>query len=72
MHSKQVRTLAEKATLEPDERFNALVAGGAGWLAQLGWLVVLAAIIGGQELLETSIMSAALRDEERRRARPAG
>jgi hypothetical protein len=47
---------------------GALVGVGIGLLADVSWLVVLSLIIGGQELLETSIMAAALRDEERRRA----
>ena len=46
----------------------ALTGVGVGVLAELEWLVVLSLIIGGQELLETSIMVAALRDEEKRRA----
>jgi hypothetical protein len=39
------------------------VAGlGAGWQWGIDWLVVLSLAIGGQELLESSIMIAALRD----------
>jgi hypothetical protein len=45
----------------------ALVGTGAGWIWQIPWLVGLSLIIGGQELLETSVVAAALRDELRRR-----
>jgi hypothetical protein len=50
----------------------ALIGVGAGILADIGWLVMLSLIIGGQELLETSIMAAALNDEVRRRAETEG
>jgi len=45
---------------------GALIGVGVGVLLHVKWLVVLALIIGGQELLETSVIAAALRDEERR------
>jgi hypothetical protein len=48
-----------------------LAGTGVGLLADVDWLVALSLIIGGQELLETSIIAAALRDEERRRAMEA-
>ena len=41
---------------------------GAGWLWQVDWMVVLALVILGEEMLETSIMTAALRDQRRARA----
>ncbi len=45
-----------------------IVAFGAGWLWSMAWMVVLATIIFGEEMLETSIIVAALRDAERTRA----
>ena len=48
--------------------FGAALAGvGAGVLAEISWLVTLSLIIGGEEILESSIVAAALRDEEKRR-----
>jgi hypothetical protein len=44
-----------------------LVLGGA-WLAGVGWLAVIALIVLGEEMLETSVMVAALRDGARRDA----
>ncbi len=35
---------------------------GAAWLWSIGWLAVLAAIIGGEELLESSVAIAAIRN----------
>ena len=49
----------------------ALVGVGAGLMADISWLVALSLIIGGQELLESSIVAAALHDEEKRRAAEA-
>lgn len=39
----------------------ALCGVGAAWIWQCGWLLALSLIIGGQELLESSIMIAAAR-----------
>jgi hypothetical protein len=49
----------------------AFVGVGAGLMADISWLVTLSLIIGGQELLESSIIAAALHDEEKRRAAEA-
>jgi hypothetical protein len=46
----------------------ALIGVGAGLAADIPWLVTLSLIIGGEEVLESSVISAALRDEEMRRA----
>jgi len=43
-----------------------LCAAGAGWLLEVSWLWTLALIIGGEEVLESSVMIAALRDEQQR------
>ncbi len=48
------------------------IALGLGWMSGTDWMVFLALIILGQEMLEVSIMVAALRDEERRRRTVAG
>jgi hypothetical protein len=47
------------------------MAFAIGWVAGLGWLVILALIVLGEEMLETSVMVAALEDGRRRSARPA-
>ena len=48
----------------------ALIATGAAWIWQLGWLLVLALVIGGEETLESSIDAWAVRRGMRlRRAR---
>jgi hypothetical protein len=49
----------------------ALVGIGAGTLGGISWLVTLSLIIGGEELLESTVVAAALRDEEGRRAAEA-
>ena len=49
----------------------ALAGVGAGLLYGLSWLVVLSLIIGGEEVLESSVIAADLRDEEKRRAAEA-
>ena len=46
---------------------GALSGAGIGLLTDLPWLVTLSLIIGGQELLESSVFAAALRDESGRR-----
>ncbi|WP_421864003.1 hypothetical protein [Parvibaculum sp.] len=38
----------------------------AAWIAQLGWLLAISLIVLGEEMLETSVMVAALRDGARR------
>jgi hypothetical protein len=50
----------------------ALAGVGSGLMADIPWLVTLSLIIGGEEVLESSVISAALRDEELRRAKEAG
>lgn len=45
-----------------------VVVLGVAWLAGLGWLAVIALIVLGEEMLETSVMVAALRDGARRAA----
>jgi hypothetical protein len=37
---------------------------GLAWLWQIGWLIVLAACVAGEELLETSVVMAAIRTGE--------
>ena len=49
----------------------ALIGIGAGSMAHIPWLVTLSLIIGGEEVLESSVMAAALHDEEKRRAAEA-
>ncbi len=44
---------------------------GAAWIAGLGWLVAISLIVLGEEMLETSVMVAALRDGAEREARAA-
>ncbi len=39
-----------------------LIGWAVGWLLSVGWVVVVALIILGEEMLETSTMIAALRD----------
>ena len=46
----------------------ALVGVGAGWLWQLPILVGLSSVIGGEELLETSVVIAATRQRQGRGA----
>lgn len=49
-----------------------LVVLAGAWLAGLGWLAILALIVLGEEMLETSLMVAALEDGRRRAStRPA-
>lgn len=43
----------------------ALAGVGAAWLWQLGWLLALSLVIGGEETLECSIAVSALRGEQR-------
>ncbi|HYC56812.1 MAG TPA: hypothetical protein VEL28_17910 [Candidatus Binatia bacterium] len=43
------------------------VAAGAGWYWQVYWLIGLAVIIAGEELLETTVLVMALRDGQRQR-----
>jgi hypothetical protein len=43
----------------------------AAWIWQVGWLAVVALIVLGEEMLETSVMVAALEDGRRMRARNA-
>jgi hypothetical protein len=45
----------------------AIVGVGVAWWAHLDLLLVLSLVIGGEELLETSVVIAALDDAERRR-----
>jgi hypothetical protein len=53
----------------------ALTLFGAAWIAQIAWLMWLAAIIGAGELLESSLMISGMRigrrleDQQRRRLR---
>lgn len=47
----------------------ALMGIGAAWWWQLGWLLALALIIGGEEILESSICIFALREQRRGRNR---
>jgi hypothetical protein len=49
---------------------GALVGGGFGIFSESAVLVGLALIIGGEELLETSVVVAALKDEKRRSETP--
>ena len=71
--SKQLRRYHRRITNHHKNRQDievmrdALVALGAGMAYDLDWLVALALIIGAEELLETSFMAAALRDEVARR-----
>jgi hypothetical protein len=54
---------------------GSLVALGLAWIFQIVWLFWIAAIIGAEETLETSIVVSALREGERvkaERARRAG
>ena len=44
----------------------ALAGLGAAWCWQLGWLLGLSLIIGGQELLESTVVITALRQSVRR------
>ena len=44
------------------------MAAGAGWYWDIYWLIVLAAVIAGEELLETTVLVMALRDATRRQA----
>ncbi len=44
----------------------ALIGLGAGLVWEIGWLWMLALIVGGEELLESSVLIAAVRDECRR------
>jgi hypothetical protein len=46
---------------------GALTGAGVGLLADMAWLVTLSLIIGCEELLESSVFAAALRDESARR-----
>ena len=46
----------------------ALTGVGAGMLYGISWLVMLSLIIGGEEVPESSVIAAALSDEEKRRA----
>ncbi len=48
----------------------ALALIGTSWLWHIGWLFGLALVIGGQELLESSVLIAALRYDVRRQGRP--
>ena len=43
----------------------------AAWIAQLGWLLAIALIVLGEEMLETSVMLAALSDGARRASAPS-
>jgi hypothetical protein len=45
---------------------SACIGIGAGWAWGAGWLVGLSLIIGGEELLETSVVIQALKDGLRR------
>jgi len=44
----------------------AVAAIGAAWWWQIGWLFVLALVIGGEELLESTVVIAALKHGTRR------
>lgn len=50
----------------------AVVGIGAAWWWQLGWLLALALIIGGEETLESSICIMALREQRGGRNRVRG
>ncbi|HEV7735506.1 MAG TPA: hypothetical protein VGR62_25250, partial [Candidatus Binatia bacterium] len=47
---------------------HATVGVGLAWCAHLDLLLALSVVIGGEELLETSVVIAALDDAERRHA----
>ena len=44
---------------------TSLLAFGAGWLFEITWIMVLAGVIGAEELLETSIAASALKEGRR-------
>ena len=44
---------------------TSLLAFGAGWLFGITWIMVLAGVIGAEELLETSIAASALKEGQR-------
>jgi hypothetical protein len=48
----------------------AIVGLGASWLTQQLWVLLLALAIGGEELLETSVILYALRRGQRLEAKP--
>jgi len=48
-----------------------LTVFAGAWIAGLGWLVAISLIVLGEEMLETSVMVAALRDGAEREAREA-
>lgn len=47
------------------------IGGAVGWSLSMGWVVIVALIILGEEMLETSTMIAALRDGVARQAAAA-
>lgn len=61
------RRRATRRLLEGLSGFRLCVVGlavtgvGAAWMWQIGWLFALALIIGGEELLESTVLIAALR-----------
>ncbi len=67
-HERPIGTLLLVRSIRAALVGGALVALGAGILSSIDWLVILALIIGAEELLETSVMAAALRDEVARRS----
>ncbi len=65
------RALAVARSLRTGIAGICIVVLAIGWVAGLGWLAILALIVLGEEMLETSVMVAALEDGRRRSARPA-
>lgn len=66
------RALAVARSLRAGIAGLCLTVLAIGWLAGIGWLVLVALIVLGEEMLETSVMVAAPEDGRRRTsARPA-
>ena len=66
------RALAVARSLRAGIAGLCVVVLAIGWIAGLGWLAILALIVLGEEMLEASVMVAALEDGCRRtRVRPA-
>lgn len=60
------RALAVARSLRTGIAGLCLTVLAIGWIAGAGWLAVLALIVLGEEMLETSVMVAALEDGRRR------